>query len=58
MINLRKVYIPNTEQHINNLHNLNLVDNITRKRIDRAFTSEIDDEVVENFNLISGGDEE
>ncbi len=56
-INLRKIYIPNTEQHINNLHNLNLVDNITRKRIDRAFTSDIDDEIVEKIMVLNINDE-
>ena len=56
-INLRKVYIPNTEQHINNLHDLKLVDNITRKRIDRAFTSEIEDEVVEKIMVLNINDE-
>jgi hypothetical protein len=56
-INLRKVYIPNTEQHINNLHNLNSVNNITKRRIGRAFTSEIDDEVVEKIMVLNIKDE-
>jgi len=56
-INLRKIYIPNTEQHLNNLHDLKSVDKLTRKRIERAFTSDIEDEIVEKIMVLNVNDE-
>jgi hypothetical protein len=56
-INLRKIYIPNTEQHLNKLHDLNSLDKLTRKRIERAFTSDIDDEIVEKIMVLNVNDE-
>ena len=56
-INLRKVYIPNTEQHIKRLHEFSVKDSIMKKRISKAFTSEIDDEVVEKIMVLNIKDE-
>ena len=51
-VQLKELYIPNKKKHMENWHNCHMINKIKGERIDRMFTSDISEEVVERIMLI------
>tara|TARA_B100000674_G_C37804556_1_gene898123 strand:- start:171 stop:1073 length:903 start_codon:yes stop_codon:yes gene_type:complete len=56
-ISLKKIYIPNTTKHLNRFNDKDLMSKVDKYRFERAFKSEVDDEIVEQIMLLNVKDE-